>query len=83
MLQILIFILIGIFVGWVASMIMNRHHGLIINLVIGVVGSLIGHYLFAALNLSLPLPALWADLAVSIIGAVILLFILGLFRRRA
>ena len=83
MMQILIFILIGIFVGWVASLAMNRHHGLIVNLIIGVVGSLIGHYLFTALKISIPLPALWADLLVSIIGAIILLFILGLFRRRA
>lgn len=75
--------MIGIFVGWVASMVMNRHHGLIINLVIGVVGSLLGHYLFAAFKLPMPLPGLWADLAVSIIGAIILLFVLGLFRRRS
>lgn len=80
MLHFLIAILIGIFVGWVASMVMNRHHGLIINLIIGVIGGLIGDYLAGVLHI--PLPTFWAQLVAAIAGAIILLFILGLFRRR-
>lgn len=81
MLHILIAILIGIFVGWAASQVMNRHHGLVINLVIGVVGGLIGDYLAGVLHI--PLPGFWSQLVAAIAGAIVLLFVLGLFRRRA
>ena len=59
---------------------MNRHHGLLINLVIGVIGSLIGNYLAGVLHIALP--GFWAQFLAAIVGAIILLFILGLFRRR-
>lgn len=78
----LIVAVIGALAGWIASMILNRHHGLLANLVIGLVGALIGSWLAGYFHIVLPLPAFWAELAIAVIGAIILLLILSLFRPR-
>jgi uncharacterized membrane protein YeaQ/YmgE (transglycosylase-associated protein family) len=80
----LIVAVIGVLAGWIASMILNRRHGLWVNLLIGLVGALIGSWLndrfihFAPGGLS---PFL-INLCVAIVGSVILLLILSLFRPR-
>lgn len=79
----LIVAVIGLLAGWIASMILNRHHGILANLVIGLVGALIGSWLAGYFHVVLPLPAFWAELVIAVIGAIILLLILSLFRRRA
>ena len=38
-------IIIGIIAGWLAEKIMKRDHGLLTNLIVGVVGALIGGFL--------------------------------------
>lgn len=84
----IIWLIAGAFVGWVASIIMgtNGRQGLFLDIVVGVVGALIAGYFLSPLlgvstinqnNFSLP------GLLVSLLGAVILLFIVGLFRRGA
>lgn len=74
-------IIIGIFAGWLAEKIMKRDHGLLTNLVVGLVGSLIGAFLASMVGLG---ATGWiGSLVVSTIGAVVLLALLGLFRRRA
>ncbi len=73
-------ILIGLLAGWVASMVMNRHHGLIVNLIIGLIGAVIGgwinetfvHFYFYGLV---------GSFIVAFGGSIILLFVLGLINR--
>jgi uncharacterized membrane protein YeaQ/YmgE (transglycosylase-associated protein family) len=78
---IILWIIIGIVAGWLAERIMNRNHGLLTNLVVGLVGALIGGFLFTNL-LGLDLGPEWLNaLVFATIGAVILLFILGLVKR--
>jgi len=72
-------IVIGIFAGWIAERIMNRNHGILTNLVVGVVGSVIGAFVANALGLAYA--GFWASLGISVLGAVILLFLLGLLKR--
>jgi uncharacterized membrane protein YeaQ/YmgE (transglycosylase-associated protein family) len=72
-------LIIGILAGWIAERVMDRNHGLITNLVVGVIGSFIGAFLAHALGFTYA--GFWASLAVSAVGAVVLLFLLGLFRR--
>ncbi|ODN68405.1 GlsB/YeaQ/YmgE family stress response membrane protein [Methylobrevis pamukkalensis] len=73
-------IIIGILAGWIAEKIMKRDHGLLTNLIVGIVGSFLGAFIFSALGLSVQ--AGWiGSLIVSSIGAIILLFIVGLIRR--
>jgi uncharacterized membrane protein YeaQ/YmgE (transglycosylase-associated protein family) len=47
-------VIIGEVIGWLASLIMktNTQMGLIANIVVGVVGSLIGHWAAGALGLA-------------------------------
>ena len=41
----LLAIVVGIFAGWLAEKIMKRNHGLLTNLVVGIVGALLGKFL--------------------------------------
>ena len=73
-------IIIGIFAGWIAEQIMKRNHGLLTNLIVGLVGSFLGAFLANILGIT------WGgwigSLVISTIGAVVLLFLLGLVKRR-
>ena len=76
-------IVIGIVAGWLAEKVMGRNHGLITNLIVGVVGALIGG--FIAQNL-LGIPVGGFNIVTFLVafgGAVLLLFLLGLVKRRA
>lgn len=76
-------IIIGIVAGWLAEKVMGRSHGLVTNLVVGVLGALIGGFIARQF--------LGADvggfnlmtLVVAFLGACLLLFLLGLVKRRA
>lgn len=72
-------IVIGIFAGWLAEQIMGRRHGIVTNLIVGIVGSFIGAFLAGVLGLG-GSGWIWSIIA-STIGACILLFLLGLFKR--
>lgn len=73
-------IIIGILAGWIAERIMNRNHGIIVNLIVGLVGALIGNWLAGVAGIAY---SGWiSSLIASVIGAVVLLFILGLFKRK-
>ena len=84
--NILIYLIIGALVGWVASRLMgtDRQQGLLLNIVVGIVGAFVAGWLISPLlgistinegNFSLP------ALLVSLGGAVILLAVINLFRR--
>lgn len=74
-------IIIGIIAGWIAERVFNRNHGLLKNLIVGLVGSLIGGALVRSFDIAAR-PGFVASLVVSTIGAIVLLFLLGLFDRR-
>ncbi len=74
-------IIIGILAGWIAEKIMKRDHGLITNLVVGILGALLGKFLIVDL-LNVSYGGWIASLAAAVVGAVILLFLLGLMKRR-
>ena len=82
----LLWIIIGGILGWIASIIMhtNAQQGLLLNIIVGIVGALVAGFLLTPLfgigtinqnNFSLP------ALLVSLLGAIILLAIVNLFRR--
>jgi uncharacterized membrane protein YeaQ/YmgE (transglycosylase-associated protein family) len=73
-------IIIGIVAGWIAEQVMGRRHGLLTNLIVGIVGALLGAFLAGALGIEFA--GFWGSLLVSTIGAIVLLAILGMFRRR-
>jgi len=76
------FILIGIVAGFLAGLIMKgRGFGLIINLLVGIAGGVIGGWIFGFLNISC-CKGLVGNLISATIGAIVLLFILSLFKKK-
>jgi uncharacterized membrane protein YeaQ/YmgE (transglycosylase-associated protein family) len=73
-------IIIGLVAGWLAAKITESPHGLLRNLIVGLVGSLIGGVLFSRLGVHV-VPDFWGQLITAIIGAVVLLFLLQAIRR--
>ena len=82
----IIWVVIGDIIGWIASMIMrtNAQQGLLLNVVVGIIGALLGGWLLAPLfgtgtinqnDFSL------GSLIVSLLGAVVLLAVVNLFQR--
>jgi uncharacterized membrane protein YeaQ/YmgE (transglycosylase-associated protein family) len=73
-------IIIGIVAGWIAEKVMKRDHGLFTNLIVGLVGALLGAFIANLLHIRF---GGWiASLAISTGGAILLLVILDLIRRR-
>ena len=54
--------------------------GLIVNIIVGVIGGFLGGWLMSLLHIQ-KAGLLW-ELIVSVIGAVVLLFIVSLFKRK-
>jgi len=86
---ILAWLIIGGVAGWLASIVMktNARQGTILDIIVGIVGAFIGGFVLSFLNLGgtgsagitgFNLPSL----ATAFIGAVILLGLLRLIRRR-
>ncbi len=76
-------ILIGILAGWLAEKFTGSDHGLIMNLIFGLVGSWLGFFVAGAAGIQLGEVFqgwFWGNLLVSAAGAVILLLVLKLLR---
>jgi uncharacterized membrane protein YeaQ/YmgE (transglycosylase-associated protein family) len=89
MIHLIVFLITGLIAGVIADHLMGRRHGWLVAMIIGIVGGLIGGWLAAHFHVAarLHLPATGAvhwlvEVAIAVIGAVLLLFVLGLFRRR-
>jgi uncharacterized membrane protein YeaQ/YmgE (transglycosylase-associated protein family) len=76
-------ILIGILAGWLGEKFTGSDHGLIMNLIIGLIGSWLGFFVANAANIQLGEVFqgwFWGNLLVSAAGAIILLLVLKLLR---
>ncbi len=78
----IVILVVGLVAGWLAGKIMRgAGFGLIGDIIIGIVGALIGSVLFNYLHIG-PIGGFWVNAIItSTIGAVVLLFIVGLVRR--
>jgi uncharacterized membrane protein YeaQ/YmgE (transglycosylase-associated protein family) len=77
---IIIWLIIGGIVGWLAGILMRDRNGIIVNIVVGIVGAFIGGLILARGNINNS-PLSVESFAVSLLGAVILLAVLNLLRR--
>jgi uncharacterized membrane protein YeaQ/YmgE (transglycosylase-associated protein family) len=86
MINFVVWLIVGGFIGWLASIVMrtNAQQGTLLNIVVGVVGAFIAGYVLTPLlgvgtinsgDFSIP------ALIVSLLGAIILLAVVSLFRR--
>ncbi|MFO1169342.1 MAG: GlsB/YeaQ/YmgE family stress response membrane protein [Hyphomicrobiaceae bacterium] len=76
--SIIAWIIVGLIAGWIAERIMGRDQGLLTNLVVGVIGAMVGGFIFSSIlgfqyNQGLNL----ASIVVATVGAVVLLAIFG------
>lgn len=82
----IIWLVVGGLIGWVASMVMktDAQQGMILNVVVGIIGAMLGGWLLAPMfgtgtinsnDFSL------TGLGVSLLGAIVLLAIVNVFRR--
>ena len=88
MVNFIVWLIVGAIIGWIASRIMgtNGQQGLLLDIVVGVVGAFVAGWFITPLvgvgtinqnDFSLP------ALMVSLLGAIILLAVVNLFRRGA
>jgi len=82
----LIVLIVGGILGWLASIVMRTdgQQGIILNVVVGIVGAILGGFLLTPLIGGAPITSGALDvrsLLVSFLGAVILLAIVNLVRR--
>jgi len=84
--NLIILLAVGGILGWVASMIVGGGGGILMNIVVGIVGALVAGFLLNPLigggnimtgDLSM------SAILVSLLGAIVLLLVLNLFRRGA
>ena len=68
------FLVVGLFAGWIAERLMKRDHGLLRNLIVGVIGAYVGAFLFSLVGLGMA-STFWGALVVAVIGAVVLLWV--------
>ena len=82
----IVWLVVGGLIGWVASKIMktDAQQGIILNVVVGIVGAFLGGWLLSPL---VGVPSINQNafsigaMAVSLVGAIILLAIVNLMRR--
>ncbi len=80
--DLLTWILVGLIAGVLASFLMGgTGYGLIGDIIIGILGAFFGAWLFARLGVASPFAGLAGTIFVAFIGAVVLLFLIGLIRR--
>lgn len=82
MINLVLWLVLGALVGWLASIVMHTdaEQGPILNIVVGIVGALIGGFLFGGSTLNdnnFSLPAIF----IAFIGAIVLLAVVNLVRR--
>lgn len=81
----ILWLIVGGIVGWLASLVMRTdgQQGIILNIVVGIIGALLGGWLISPLvgvgtiNQGISI----GSIIVSLVGAIILLAIVNLFRR--
>lgn len=76
----LLWIVVGLIAGWLASVVVGGGYGLVGDIVIGVVGSFIGGLIFRGLHVRAPFHGLPGTIFVAFIGAVALLIVIRLVR---
>ena len=81
--NILIYLVAAAVIGWVASEIMKDRASLLINIIVGIVGAFLAGYFLSpifhvgTINSAITIPTM----LVTLLGAVILLVVVNLFRR--
>jgi uncharacterized membrane protein YeaQ/YmgE (transglycosylase-associated protein family) len=80
--SLLIFLAIGAVAGWLAGVILKGGgFGLLVNIVVGILGAVVGGFAFGLLGISAG--GILGSIITATVGAVLLLFIVGLIKKAA
>ena len=78
----IVWIVVGVIAGWIAEHLTGRRHGLLTNLMVGLLGAVLGGWLAETVNFRPLAGPFLNNLIVATFGAIVLLLIFGLVRRR-
>jgi uncharacterized membrane protein YeaQ/YmgE (transglycosylase-associated protein family) len=84
MMNLLIYLIVAAVIGWVATELMHDRSNLLLNIIVAVVGAFLAGYLLSpifkvgTINDAITIPTM----LVTLLGAIILLAIVNLFRGR-
>ncbi len=79
--SLIIFLFIGALAGWLAGTLMKGGgFGLLVNILVGIVGGVVGGFLFRLLAIAAG--GLIGSILTATIGAIVLLYVVGLFKNR-
>ena len=76
----LIWIVIGLIAGWLASAVAGGGYGLIGDIVVGIVGAFNGGFIFRGLHIHVPWGGIPGTILVAFVGALVLLVVLRVIR---
>ncbi|HBL31055.1 MAG TPA: GlsB/YeaQ/YmgE family stress response membrane protein [Acidobacteria bacterium] len=79
--DILTLLIVGLVAGVLASFVVKSRFGLLGDIVVGIVGSFVGSWLFRSQGWNAPFAGLPGIIFIAFIGAIVLLVILRLIRR--
>jgi uncharacterized membrane protein YeaQ/YmgE (transglycosylase-associated protein family) len=77
---IIAWIVVGLVAGWLAHVVLGGRGGLFGNIAVGLIGAILGGFLFDKLNLQV-MPDFWGNLITATIGAIVFLLIWRAIRR--
>jgi uncharacterized membrane protein YeaQ/YmgE (transglycosylase-associated protein family) len=79
--SLIIILIVGAIVGWLAGMIMRSGGGIVFDIVVGIVGALSAGFLFGGGASIINAPLNVMSILYSLLGAIILLAVVKLIRR--
>jgi uncharacterized membrane protein YeaQ/YmgE (transglycosylase-associated protein family) len=79
--SILAWIIVGLVAGLLASFVVGGGYGLLGDIVVGIVGSFLGVWIFNKMGWHAPFTGIAGTIFVAFIGSIVLLLLLRLIRR--
>ena len=80
--SLLILLIVGAVAGWLAGTLMKGSgYGLVPNIVIGIIGALLGGYLFNLLGISIG-GRIIGDIIRATVGAIVLIFVVNIIKKK-
>ena len=76
----LLWIAVGLVAGWLASAVVGGGFGIVGDIVVGVVGSFLGGFIFRGLHIHVPWSGIPGTILVAFVGALVLLVVLRVIR---
>lgn len=73
--NILLWVVLGAIAGWIADVIMSSNHGVLEDIVLGIIGSFVGGYILNSFGQVGVTGFNFYSLFVSVVGAMVLIFV--------